>query len=370
MEVCYPQSNTKEVGYPRSNSKLHNSGIKVEGPTMVQSFSQPVSDHQPGGEIENEEFVASAHVEEHDPDDKYNLPEQQKHQISEAEYIVKKIHAKESTALLRSAMSTMRVPRLAPIDKSVKDPKQTYSSVLQVARGHPSLSYLGKEKSSVLCALSLSLSPFTDEMATSLKVRYEIDKNIASSTIGFNAGGVKLRASMTDATVVNSPSLNGLALSVEKPGFFIIDYNVPKKDVRFQFMNTIRVLEKPLNLTYIHGRGDNRTILDGTLVFDSANKISTNYMFGSGNCKLKYTFVHRGARTFEPCYDLAKNSWDFAVSQRIFDDDVFRASYQTSSKDLGLEWSRNSKLNGSFKVHDLFIYCWIAWLEVVFVVWD
>ncbi|CAK7349279.1 unnamed protein product [Dovyalis caffra] len=187
-------------------------------------------------------------------------------------------------------------------------------------------------------------------MRASLKGKYENDKSNAAATVAFNAGDIKLRASVTDATVVSGPSLNGLALAVEKPGFFIIDYNVPKKDFRFQFMNSVKVVDKPLNLTYIHSRGDNRTILDGTLVVDSANKISANYMLGTENCKLKYTYVHGGLTTFEPCYDLAKNSWDFAVSRKVYADDVFRATYQTSSKNLGLEWSRNSKLNGNFKV--------------------
>ncbi|KAJ9166108.1 hypothetical protein P3X46_020900 [Hevea brasiliensis] len=187
-------------------------------------------------------------------------------------------------------------------------------------------------------------------MKASLKGKYETDQSSAAVTVAFNAGDVKLRASMTDATVVNGPSLNGLVLAIEKPGFFVVDYNVPKKDFRFQFMNTVKVADKPLNLTYIHSRGDNRTILDGALVFDSANKVSANYMLGTGNCKLKYTYVQGGATTFEPCYDLAKNSWDFAVSRKVYADDVFRATYQTSSKALGLEWSRNSKFNGNFKI--------------------
>ncbi|XP_011012607.1 PREDICTED: outer envelope pore protein 24B, chloroplastic-like [Populus euphratica] len=187
-------------------------------------------------------------------------------------------------------------------------------------------------------------------MKASLKGKYDNDKTSTAATVAFNAGDVMLRASITDATVVNGPSLNGLALAVEKPGFFIIDYNVPKKDFRFQFMNSVKVVDKPLNLTYIHCRGDNRTILDGTLVVDSANKISANYMLGTENCKLKYTYVHGGLTSFEPCYDFAKNSWDFAGSRKVYGDDVFRAVYQTSSKNLGLEWSRNSKLNGNFKV--------------------
>ncbi|XP_022772776.1 outer envelope pore protein 24A, chloroplastic-like isoform X2 [Durio zibethinus] len=186
-------------------------------------------------------------------------------------------------------------------------------------------------------------------MKASLKGRYTDDKSTAAVTLAVNAGNVKLRASMTDATVVNGPSLNGLTLAVEKPGFLIIDYDVPKKDFRFQFMNSVRVAEKPLKLTYIHGRGDNRTVVDGALVFDSANKVSANYMLGTRNCKLKYSYVHGGVTTFEPCYDLGKNAWDFAISRRIYDD-VFKATYQIWSKDLALEWSRNSKFNGTFKI--------------------
>ncbi|PRQ27012.1 outer envelope pore protein 24, chloroplastic [Rosa rugosa] len=187
-------------------------------------------------------------------------------------------------------------------------------------------------------------------MKASLKGRYDTDKSGAAANVAVFASDVKLRASLTDATVVGGPSLNGLVLAVEKPGVFIVDYNVPKKDFRFQFMNTIRVAEKPLNLTYIHSKGDNRTILDGTLVLNPANKVSANHVLGTGNGKLKYSYLHGGVTTFEPSYDVAKNSWDFAVSRRVYGDDVFRASYQTSSKLLGLEWSRNSKVNGSFKV--------------------
>ncbi|KAF3662591.1 Outer envelope pore protein 24A, chloroplastic [Capsicum annuum] len=196
-------------------------------------------------------------------------------------------------------------------------------------------------------------------MKASVKARYETEKAASATggaTIAFNAGDFKLRASMTDATIVNGPSLNGLALGVEKPGSFIFDYNVPQKDFRFQFMNSIKVLEKPLNLNYIHFRGDNRTILDGTLVFDSANKVSANHVLGSRGCKLKYSYVHEGLTTFEPSYDTTKNSWDFAVSHKVYGNDVCRATYQTTSKNLGLEWSRSSKLNGSFKKYAVFAW--------------
>ena len=108
-------------------------------------------------------------------------------------------------------------------------------------------------------------------------------------------------------------------------------------------------MKKGLKLTYNQSRGDRRKLVDGTLVFDSANKVSATYMLGSRNCKLKYSYVHGGVTTFEPCYDLGKDAWDFSISRRIYDD-VFKATYQTWSRDLALEWSRNSKFNGNFKV--------------------
>lgn len=122
------------------------------------------------------------------------------------------------------------------------------------------------------------------------------------------------------------------------------------QDIRFQFMNSIRVAEKPINLNYIYFRNDNRTILDGTIVLDSANKVSVNHVLGSGNAKLKYTYLHGGVTTFEQSYDVAKETWDFAVSRKVYGDGMIKASYQTSKKLLGLDWTRTTKQNGSFKV--------------------
>ncbi|MBA0722238.1 hypothetical protein Golax_002927 [Gossypium laxum] len=182
-------------------------------------------------------------------------------------------------------------------------------------------------------------------MKASLKGRYANEKNTAGATLVVNAGDVKLRASMSDATFVDGPSLNGLTLAVEKPGFFIVDYD----DFRFQFMNTVRVAEMPLKLTYSHSGGDNRTAVEGAFMFDSANTVSASYVLGTRNCKLKYSYVHGGDTTFEQCYDWGKMAWDFAISRRVYDD-VFKATYQTSNSDLALEWSRNSKFNGTFKM--------------------
>lgn len=139
------------------------------------------------------------------------------------------------------------------------------------------------------------------------------------------------------------------------------------QDFRFQFKKKVKVLEKPLKLTYTHMMGENQTSLNGMLELNSANKLSVDYAFDFGDCKLMYSYAH-GGMTLEPCYDFGKKSLDFTMSQRILDGDLIGASYKTSSKALGLEWSSNSKYseNLRFKVwhyHVLFIFLFVLTLN-------
>ena len=113
--------------------------------------------------------------------------------------------------------------------------------------------------------------------------------------------------------------------------------------------------------------GENQTSLNGMLELNSANKLSADYEFDFGDCKLMYSYAH-GGMTLEPCYDFGKKSLDFTMSQRILDGDLIGASYKTSSKTLGLEWSSNSKYseNLRFKVwhyHVLFIFLFVLTLN-------
>ena len=72
----------------------------------------------------------------------------------------------------------------------------------------------------------------------SLKAKYEpsfssSQRQAAASatlTLGFGED-LKLKASCTDRTFNNNSndSLTGLSLGIEKPGLFIIDYDVPKQ---------------------------------------------------------------------------------------------------------------------------------------------
>lgn len=197
---------------------------------------------------------------------------------------------------------------------------------------------------------------FSARMKASVKGRYEPDRSSATATLSIPAGDASLNVSITDATFSKGSSLSDLSISLEKPGSFIINYNVPKEDFRFQFMNTVRLLEKPVSLTYSHALGAHQTSVDGSLAFDPSNKLSVNYNFGSRDCKLKYAYAHGELRStvVEPVYDLSKNTWNFAVSRKFEGGDSLKATYQTSSKVLGLEWNRDLKLNGCFKISTSF----------------
>lgn len=118
-------------------------------------------------------------------------------------------------------------------------------------------------------------------------------------------------------------------------------------------MSSVNVVDQPLNLTYVHGKCSIGTLVEGTLAFDPSNKVSANYVLGSGDCKLKYSYVHQGKTMIEPSYDLSKRSWDFALSRKVYDDDVLKVTYQPLAKVLALEWSRDTTCSGCFRVHCL-----------------
>lgn len=150
-------------------------------------------------------------------------------------------------------------------------------------------------------------------------------------------------------------------------------------------MNSVCLAEKLVSLTYRHAWRENRTALDCSVEFDPANKLAVNYALPTG-CKVKYVYAHgeMPRRTvLEPSYDLSKNAWDFAVSRKFDGGDSLKATYLTSTKILGVEWSRDSKINGSFKVTDslleflslffwVFCYCFCffvvlgGWESIVF----
>ncbi|CAN6280516.1 unnamed protein product [Urochloa humidicola] len=205
-------------------------------------------------------------------------------------------------------------------------------------------------------------------MKATVKGRFDGDKATAATTLAVPAAGdLRLKASATEAAFANGPSLRGLTLTLEKPGAFLVDLKPHNQDVRFQFMNSALLLDKRLSLTYTHSTSlapvpadapapPSRTALDCSLTFDPANKLNLSHSLGSGGCRLKYTYAHGADRltTIEPLFDTNKNAWEFAITKKFQGGDAIKGTYHASNKLLGLEWTRDSKAGGSFKVATTF----------------
>ncbi|GJN22611.1 hypothetical protein PR202_gb10194 [Eleusine coracana subsp. coracana] len=201
-------------------------------------------------------------------------------------------------------------------------------------------------------------------MKATLKGRFDGNKATAGTTLAVPAAGdLRFKASATEATFTNGPSLNGLTVTLEKPGAFIVDLKPHNKNVRFQFMNSALVYDKRLSLTYTHSTSlapvvadapppPSRTALDCALTVDSANKVSLSHTLGSGGCRVKYTYAHGADRltTIEPVFDTNTNAWEFAVTRKFEGGDAVKGTYHASTKQLGLEWTKEPKAGGSFKV--------------------
>ncbi|MFS7913070.1 putative outer envelope pore protein [Helianthus anomalus] len=172
------------------------------------------------------------------------------------------------------------------------------------------MSFLGKLHLFILCATNILSSIPHKTMKASFKGSYDADNSDATGFVAFNVGALNLRASVTGETLTNTQSLNNLTLSVKNRGLFKIYYNLPKKDLKFQFMNNVRVKDEPLNFTHMHSVAENRTVLDSTFMLDSNHRVSVNYGFQPRDCNVKYSLGCGRETTVEPSYDFWDNSWD------------------------------------------------------------
>ncbi|CAM6123461.1 unnamed protein product [Calypogeia fissa] len=184
-----------------------------------------------------------------------------------------------------------------------------------------------------------------------VKAKYESSGHIAGLTLSVGVSDVKLKTSFTDATFINGPSLEGLSLGIEKPGQFMFDYDLAHQSARFQFHTQASVMGKPLKLTYIHPQKRNATLVEGQFVWDPRNKVTAKYNFATKSGSLKYSYHNEPWKvTVEPGYDFNTDAWHFSLGKKLPWGDNLKAQYDTSSTVLGLEWVRDDKYFGSFKI--------------------
>ncbi|KAL1815468.1 hypothetical protein ACET3Z_018042 [Daucus carota] len=187
--------------------------------------------------------------------------------------------------------------------------------------------------------------------SASITTRYDAaeKKTHVAGTLAFDNSDINLTATVADTSTLLSGGFNLNSIALEKPGSFGINFDIPDQDVRFQFMNSFKVLKKPVDLSYAHSRAYNRTALGGRVELDLSNTVSGKYDFGSGHSKIKYRYSHNGLTTFEPGYNFDRKGWQLAASHKFSGGDVVKASYKSDRKILGVDFVKNTG-DGNFKV--------------------
>ncbi|XP_009357968.2 nuclear transport factor 2 [Pyrus x bretschneideri] len=112
----------------------NNLDSKLSAPATI---SQPVANYYVGGEIQTRDFVAPA-VKENGPVESYGFAEQQLQQVVETENLLDDRAVEQSNGAVQSTPNTIQDHLHASVEEPIGEPqKQTYASILRVAKGQP-----------------------------------------------------------------------------------------------------------------------------------------------------------------------------------------------------------------------------------------
>lgn len=100
---------------------------------------EPIPNYMMAGEMQAREFVAPTDVEDEGTIDEYVFPEQQLPQAPEAEDTFESNCIEEANGSVQNKMNNIHEPPQAAVEEPVGEPqKQTYASILRVAKGQSS----------------------------------------------------------------------------------------------------------------------------------------------------------------------------------------------------------------------------------------
>ncbi|CAN6725901.1 unnamed protein product [Malus baccata var. baccata] len=112
----------------------NNLDAKLSAPATIP---HPVANYYLGEEIQTRDFVAPA-VKENGPVERYGFAEQQLQQVVETENLLDDGAVEQSNGSLQSTPNTVQDHLHASVEESIGEPqKQTYASILRVAKGQP-----------------------------------------------------------------------------------------------------------------------------------------------------------------------------------------------------------------------------------------
>ncbi|GMJ02009.1 hypothetical protein like AT5G43960 [Hibiscus trionum] len=132
----------------------HNLDLKLNA---FVTNPEPVPSYMMGGDIHRQEFLGPVNAKENGLVDKYSFPEQQLQQAPESEIIVENNCVHESNGSFLHIVNTVQEHLPPAVEKALGEPqKQTYASILQVAKAQPAPSVVPQ------VSVNMNTSPASD----------------------------------------------------------------------------------------------------------------------------------------------------------------------------------------------------------------
>lgn len=187
---------------------------------------------------------------------------------------------------------------------------------------------------------------------STLKLKYNSVGNKLQSTVGVWWDEVKLKLQITEKTLKDAGKVQEDALlAIEKPGHFIVEHHLHKKDTRLQFHSHADILTKTLKLTFIHHIGPGVTTLEASTAFNRQNKLTLKHNFAKSGPLVKYE-LNKFGYALEPQYDFGlgkSNAWGLSLKSGI-GKNFFKATYIHHKQEAELEVQRMTGRGGPIKV--------------------
>ncbi|EFJ25035.1 hypothetical protein SELMODRAFT_100718 [Selaginella moellendorffii] len=170
---------------------------------------------------------------------------------------------------------------------------------------------------------------------------------VVAASVRLGVDDLQLRASCSDRTFVRSAGLKGLTVGVEKPGSFVLEYDVHEAVPRFQFSGVGRLLNKDVQVSYTHQpKTRDALVVDGILIANPANKLHGRMIFPTNKGHVKMCYVHNGHTSIEPGVEFPSRAWNLGIAHKFPGNHNVKATYDHMVKTVGLAWSRDPE-NGS-----------------------
>jgi len=179
------------------------------------------------------------------------------------------------------------------------------------------------------------------------------------ASVQMHRDGMNYKVSATDRTLGargGGVSTNGLAVTIEKSGAFVLDYDVATHSPTFTLHSGVKFAGKDVGVKYKHALKKNAASLENTFKVDDKHSGTVRWNLTNfdkpnyKNATLKWKYQHDDKWMAEPEYDFGSDAFRMALTHNMDKDNKLKAHFDASSFDGGLEWNQKQS-DGNMKMN-------------------